>query len=129
MNITADISLGELFDKISILMVKLNNIKNTDKLNDIRHEYETLSNISTNLNIEEHVITDYINRLHNINKEIWDIEDNIRKKEALKEFDKEFIELARSVYYTNDKRFEVKNEINKKYGSGIKEQKEYQDYK
>jgi len=126
--IQSEISAGELFDKISILEIKLDKIKNTASLKEIDKEYALLrktmdSNISA---------TDQINQLFKeikqVNLKLWDIEDKIRICEKNKDFTDKFIELARSVYVTNDKRFKIKSEINKVAGSNINEVKQYVDY-
>tara|TARA_R110000822_G_scaffold41701_1_gene113456 strand:- start:3418 stop:3807 length:390 start_codon:yes stop_codon:yes gene_type:complete len=126
MIINADISLGELVDKITILKIKMSNITDKEKLNNINIEHSSLLAILDMLQLDN--INRYIDELIIINQELWDIEDKIRVKESVLEFDEEFITLARSVYVTNDKRFEIKSDINTKYGSEIKEEKEYEDY-
>lgn len=120
-----EVSIGEIVDKLSILKIKQDNINDEFKLINIKNEYFYLHEIifaDLNINME-----DYISLL-NINKILWDIEDNIRFKEKKQEFDNEFIELARSVYITNDKRSELKKEINIKYGSKFTEEKSYEKY-
>lgn len=120
----SQISVGELLDKISILRIKSEKLSDDEKLKHIRHELDVLTS-------ETHDIPDsesWIQRLVEINSTLWDIEDKIRKKERDKQFDPEFIEVARSVYFTNDKRFEVKNKINTIYNSDVKEQKGYEKY-
>lgn len=120
-----EISNGEIADKLSILQIKKDNINNKDKLKNIIKEFNYLYNIVFNdLNIN---LDDY-NNLLIINKKLWDIEDNIRNKERNKEFDSEFIELARLVYITNDKRSEVKKLINLKTNSNFIEEKSYEKY-
>lgn len=126
MIIKINTSLGELLDKISILKVKLEKVSDKEKLININTEYQTLNEALDKINLLD--VAKYLEMLYNINLSLWNIEDNIRKKEKAKAFDEEFILLARSVYKTNDKRFEIKNEINMKYGSDIKEEKEYEDY-
>lgn len=123
--ISIPVSVGELYDKYSILLIKQKKITDNDKLVCINNEINLLKNIIMsipffNQNLLEELI--YINTI------LWDIEDNIRIKEKYKEFDKEFIDLARNVYFTNDKRFEVKNKINQIYNSNIFEVKSYQSY-
>ena len=126
--ILSEISAGELLDKISILEIKLDKIKNAASLKEIDKEYNLLkktkdSNISA---------TDQINKLFReikqVNLKLWDIEDKIRVCEKNKDFTDKFIELARLVYITNDKRFKIKSEINKIAGSNINEIKQYVDY-
>jgi len=121
-----EVSIGEIVDKITILSIKLKKIKNEEKLKNIRKEFEILKlslkelSISTNL-------TEFT-RLKEVNLKLWDIEDKIRIKEAKQEFDDEFIQLARSVYFENDKRSEIKKDINLKFGSDLIEEKEYVKY-
>lgn len=121
-----DISIGEVVDKITILSIKLNKIENDKKLRNIRKEYDILFNSLENSGIE--VDSASFAKLETINRKLWEIEDKIRKKEANKEFDDEFIQLARNVYINNDKRSAAKREINIKYGSNIIEEKEYFSY-
>ena len=120
-----EVSIGEIVDKLSILKIKKNNITDESKLINIINEYDYLHNIVFNeLRIENE---DFFNLLI-INERLWDIEDKIRDKEREKSFDDDFIELARSVYFTNDKRADVKKEINIKYGSIFVEEKSYNQY-
>lgn len=120
-----EISIGEIVDKLSILQIKKDNINDESKLINIKNEYLYLHKIvfaDLNVNIDDYTF------LLNINKQLWDIEDQIRIKEKKQEFDNEFIELARSIYITNDKRAELKKEINIKYGSKFIEEKSYEKY-
>lgn len=125
-----EVSNGELLDKISILELKLLRIEDERKLFNIKKEFETLNPLVQELfekydgQLQNHYL-----ELAKINGELWDIEDWIRDCEREKRFDKEFVELARSVYITNDKRSEVKKLINIMTGSGLVEEKSYQDYK
>lgn len=120
-----EVSIGEIVDKLSILDIKRRKITNTDKLVNIEREYLYLHEIVfADLNVN----MDIYNQLLLINEELWDIEDKIRIKEKNKEFDEEFIDLARLVYVTNDIRYETKNLINLKYGSDFKEEKSYEPY-
>jgi hypothetical protein len=126
MKIEVIVSVGELLDKISILKVKLKNIKDSKKLEEVEKELNALTVCA----VEHSVYSEeFINRLEIINSELWDIEDHIRSldKNNLVETI-EFINTARSVYVTNDRRFDIKNEINEHYGSFIKEQKDYENY-
>lgn len=117
-----EVSIGEIVDKLSILQIKKENISEVDKLYNINNEFNYLHNIVFNeLKIDE---KDY-NYLLIINKILWDIEDHIRKKEKENSFDNEFIDLARNVYITNDKRSIIKKEINIKYNSLFVEEKSY----
>ena len=127
MIISTPVSLGELVDKISILHIKNINIKDDEKLKLIREELELL-NQTLNKHIKKNDIQNYLDSLIEINSKLWTIEDDIRDCERNKKFDQTFIELARSVYFTNDKRSEVKLEINKKFGSKIIEVKSYEEY-
>ena len=127
MIINTPVSLGELVDKISILQIKNINIKDDEKLKLIREELELL-NQTLNKHIKKNDIQNYLDSLIEINSNLWVIEDDIRDCERNKKFDQTFIDLARSVYFTNDKRSEVKLEINKKFGSKIIEVKSYEEY-
>ncbi len=120
-----NISIGELFDKVSILEIKLSRIKDNLKQREIKNELNQLLPIFNEL---ENKATEIYKNLKLINEQLWDIEDKIRIKEKEKAFDDEFISLARSVYITNDKRFELKNEINQFFGSDLKEVKSYEKY-
>ena len=122
-----EISIGELVDKVSILSIKLKKVKNTEKLKNIQKEYEILLQSMKDSGIDTN--SDEFERLKKINLKLWDIEDRIRLKEAAKQFDDEFIELARSVYFTNDDRAAIKKEINLMHNSGLVEEKEYKEYK
>jgi hypothetical protein len=119
-----NVSIGELFDKYTILLIKKNKIIDQDKLNYINKELEYLKPYIKKYNIDKTLF----DNLLNINNKLWDIEDNIRKKEYNKEFDNEFIELARSVYINNDKRAEIKNHINIFLKSELIEIKNYHKY-
>jgi hypothetical protein len=114
--ILVPISIGELVDKISILKIKSERVQDSDKLINIQKELKELLNFNFDY---KHV------ELKKINEELWDVEDNIRKKESKNEFDNEFIELARSVYLLNDKRSLIKKEINLFYKSDLIEEKSY----
>jgi len=127
MIISTPVSLGELVDKISILHIKNINIKDDEKLKFIREELELL-NQTLNEHINRDDILEYLDSLIEINTKLWVIEDDIRDCERNKNFSQKFIDLARSVYFTNDKRSEVKLYINKKFGSKIIEVKSYEDY-
>lgn len=127
MIINTPVSLGELVDKISILHIKNINIKDDEKLKLIREELELL-NQTLNKHIKKNDIQNFLDSLIEINSKLWVIEDDIRDCERNKKFDQTFIDLARSVYFTNDKRSEVKLEINKKFGSKIIEVKSYEEY-
>jgi hypothetical protein len=124
-----EISNGELLDKITILEIKLTKIKDKEKLYNIQKEFDTLSPLAHNLfESNDGQLQNHYLELAKINGELWDIEDWIRDCEREKRFDKEFVELARSVYITNDKRSEVKKIINILTSSGLVEEKSYKSY-
>ena len=127
MIISTPVSLGELVDKISILHIKNKNIKDDEKLKLIREELKLLT-ITLDDHIKKNDIQEFLDALIKINSELWIIEDEIRDCERSKKFDEKFISLARSVYITNDKRSEIKLDINKKFGSEIVEVKSYEEY-
>ena len=126
--ILLEISAGELLDKISILEIKLDKIKNKNSRDEIDKEYKMLkktqnSNIETNQKIQQ-----LFEEIKKVNLNLWNIEDKIRICEKNKDFGKEFIELARAVYLNNDKRAKIKSDINEILGSNIREIKQYVDY-
>lgn len=127
-NIHVPVSPGEVLDKITILEIKSERMTDPEKVANVRVELALLQEIWRN-NIED---DETIGRLHaelkQINEELWEIEDDIRDKERAKEFDERFIELARAVYFTNDRRSQVKKDLNLHLGSQIIEEKSYQDY-
>jgi hypothetical protein len=125
--ITIPVSVGELIDKLSILHVKKLKINNPEKLVFVNKEFELLYNFSSvYLNNKE--ITKLYHELVDTNTKLWGIEDMLRVIENEKTFDSKFVELSRSVYHTNDKRFRLKNEINERTSSEIREVKEYVEY-
>ena len=123
--INAPISIGELVDKITILEIKKNKLQNS-KLENVLKELSFLRKLMEKHQIE--ITDDLFTQLKEINLTLWNIEDQIRIKEKNKEFDNIFIELARSVYFTNDKRSEIKKRINRLSNSEITEEKSYADY-
>jgi hypothetical protein len=125
--ITIPVSVGELIDKLSILRVKQTKITNLEKLTYVNKEFELLYNLSSIYFNNEEILKLY-HKLVDTNSKLWDVEDKLRVLETEKNFESEFIELARGVYYTNDKRFVLKNEINKRTSSEIREVKEYVEY-
>ncbi len=127
MLIKTPISLGELVDKISILLIKQKNISDSIKLEHVNKEFEFLQKTLKKY-ISEEEINDFLVKLVNINSKLWNIEDDIRECERKKLFDQTFIDLARSVYFTNDERAKVKNDINKAFGSELVEVKSYEEY-
>ena len=121
------VSVGELIDKLSILHVKNIKITNEEKLVLVNKEFELLYNLSSDyLNSSE--IELLYHQLCNVNEKLWGIEDELRVLETRKSFNVDFIELARGVYYTNDERFRLKNEINQITDSEIREVTEYVKY-
>ena len=127
MLINTPISLGELVDKISILIIKQKNITNETKLDHVKKELDFLQKTLINY-VQQEEINNYLENLININSKLWNIEDDIRECERKKLFDQSFIDLARSVYFTNDERAKVKNDINKTFGSELVEVKSYEEY-
>ena len=128
MSIKIELSVGELLDKISILQIKAERINDSSKVKNINKELDVLMSLWNDSPYSGTNLSPEINELKNINEALWDIEDKIRDKERNQLFDKDFIELARSVYFTNDKRAEIKRIINGKTGSELIEEKSYSDY-
>ena len=124
-----EVSTGELIDKLSILEIKLLNIKDPQKSANVYKELETLNPYFQDL-LDEYGLEmkNLYTKISRINKTLWGIEDTIREKEKAEEFDEEFVELARSVYITNDQRAAVKKEINLLTKSELVEEKSYSDY-
>ncbi len=123
MKVKIEVSLGELIDKISILEIKAEKIEDPEKCQLIQAERHLLQNQLNALKLEG--VETYLQRLKEINLKLWDIEENIRHFEARKVFGAPFTDLARAVYLTNDQRFAIKNEINRRYSSGLREVKSY----
>lgn len=121
MSVLVSISIGELYDKHSILEIKLDKITDSDKREWIQMEYDLLNQFIIS-NPISHILKDKIKK---INNELWDIEENIRQKEAKQEFDKDFIVLARNVYFFNDERSVIKQQINIETKSILREIKSY----
>jgi hypothetical protein len=124
-----EVSNGEVLDKLSILEIKINNIKDKEKLANVKREHQILKSAIGEPSWHEHVFRDYgfYDQLKEINEQLWVIEDDIRIKERNQEFDKKFIDLARSVYQTNDERAVIKKEINIHTGSELLEEKSYEE--
>ena len=126
--ILSEVSAGELFDKISILEIKLDKIKDKSSQEELAKEYKSLKE-AKNLNIKStEKIEDLFKKIKEVNLKLWNIEDKIRICEKSKNFGQEFIKLARDVYLNNDKRSKIKSEINNKLGSNIREIKQYVNY-
>ena len=128
MSIKIDVSVGEIMDKLSILEIKSEKIDNVEKLLNVRKELDSLLPAVALPTYQTNEVKRLTSELKKVNLRLWEIEDAIRLKESEKCFDEEFIELARSVYFTNDKRAEIKKQINLKTNSGLVEEKSYQDY-
>ena len=124
--ILAEISAGELFDKITILEIKKKKISNKEKIIEIEKELASLTDTVKKFIPDQSMITKNINNLKEINLKLWDIEDSKRAAEKVKKFDEKFIELARNVYKLNDERAKIKLDINTSLGSNIKEVKSYE---
>jgi DNA helicase HerA-like ATPase len=120
-----EVSNGEIIDKLTILRIKSERISDQDKLGNIMKEYDELKAQASSILSQDDPL---YKALYDINNELWVIEDNIRELERKKDFGREFIETARSVYFKNDKRAEIKREINIKTSSGFIEEKSYGKY-
>lgn len=123
--IDTPVSYGEVADKYTILRIKSLRIKDESKLININKEKSLLEEIVHTFDKESLVL---VEKLFMVNVQLWDIEDNIRDKERNKEFDELFIAYARLVYHTNDRRMEIKGQINQQMNSGLVEEKSYEDY-
>ena len=126
--VLSEISPGELLDKISILEIKLEKVKDKDRQKRIKNEYDILKKVQNSSIEMSDKIKDLYRSVSNVNIKLWDIEDKIRICEQNKDFGKNFIELARGVYFNNDKRAELKNDINEILKSNIREIKQFVDY-
>ena len=127
-NILVPVSPGEVLDKITILEIKSERMDDPVKVANVRIELALLEATWAQSVTPDPVIHDLHDQLKQINEALWEIEDDIRDKERVKEFDQHFIDLARKVYFTNDRRSEVKKQLNLHLGSQIIEEKSYQDY-
>ena len=128
MAISVSVSVGEAMDKLTILHIKSERIDDAQKLKNIHKEIAALTPACTRPEFNTPEVQSLVAELKSVNETLWDIEDDIRDKEFQKAFDDEFIALARSVYVTNDKRAELKKQINLATGSALVEEKSYQDY-
>jgi hypothetical protein len=122
-----EVSVGEVLDKLSILTIKSERISDPNKRANVMKEQTILKSAVERILTDEVVLL--LNQLHDVNSKLWDIEDRIRHKEFMKEFDEEFVELARSVYHTNDIRFELKRTINRVCDSDLVEEKQHVNYR
>ena len=123
-----EVSNGEVLDKISILALKKSKIQDKAKLKNVYHEYQTLLPYFDQI-VNNQQLGDLYWNLSAVNNDLWDVEDKLRELEKSRTFNTEFIELARSVYYLNDRRAELKRDINILSGSDLIEEKSYEDYK
>ena len=124
-----EVSNGELLDKLTILELKLSNISDVKKLTNIQKEHDELNPLAGQLfDSYGEELKNLYKQLAEINSELWTIEDDIRECERNKDFGSDFVSLARAVYFTNDKRSEIKKSINLLTGSGFIEEKSYEDY-
>jgi len=128
MKINVPISLGELLDKISILEIKNEKIKDENKLNNITKELISLKKTLELLDLNNKELKPLYDKLKEINLKLWNVEDDIRILEKEGKFEEKFIQLARNVYITNDQRFEIKNQINIFFNSDFVEEKSYEEY-
>ena len=126
--ILSEISAGELLDKISILEIKLEKIEDKNNRKEIKKEYKILKEIQNSSIKFDYKVKELFNSIKVINIKLWNIEDELRVCEKNKDFGENFIELAREVYFNNDKRSKIKSEINKILGSNIREVKQYVNY-
>ena len=124
-----EVSNGELLDKLTILELKLSNISDVQKLTNIQKEHDELNPLAGQLfDSYGEELKNLYKQLAEINSELWTIEDDIRECERNKDFGSDFVSLARAVYFTNDRRSEIKKSINLLTGSGFVEEKSYEDY-
>jgi len=128
MQLQVPVSVGEVLDKITILQIKLAHISDAAKRVNIQNELDALLPLVAGDVFTTDQMPGLMAELKAVNEALWDIEDDIREKEAAKSFDAEFIRLARAVYVTNDKRAEIKKQINLATGSALIEEKSYESY-
>ena len=128
MQLQVPVSVGEVLDKITILQIKLAHISDANKRVNIQNELDALLPLVAGDGFATEEMQGLLAELKLVNEALWDIEDDIREKEAAKSFDAEFIKLARAVYVTNDKRAEIKKQINLATGSALVEEKSYESY-
>jgi cupin superfamily acireductone dioxygenase involved in methionine salvage len=120
-----EVSNGEIADKLTIIEIKLERIKDSRKLANLQKEYDLINNAVASIIDKNH---QFYQDLYNINNQLWDIEDHIRDLERAKDFGDDFVQTARSVYFINDKRSDVKRKINELTGSNLTEEKSYEQY-
>ena len=128
MKVLVEISAGELFDKITILKIKTEKIKDKGKLENIHKELDILQKEALKFDDTSDSLSNYINNLKNINSELWGIENIKREMEASKDFGENFIKISRDVHFKNDVRAKIKKDINNLTNSNVSEEKEYSKY-
>ena len=128
MKVLVEISAGELFDKITILKIKTEKIKDKSKLENLHKELDILQKEALKFNDMSDQLSDHIKNLKNINSELWDIENIKREMEASKDFGESFIKISRDVHFKNDIRAIIKKDINNLTNSNVSEEKEYSKY-
>lgn len=128
MSLLVPTSPGDFLDKLTILEIKAVRIRDSAKLENVRRELAALRATWAASPLSARDVTPLVDELRGVNAKLWEIEDGIREKEAVRAFDAEFIELARSVYRTNDRRAALKRELNVLLGSDLIEEKSYSDY-
>ena len=128
MSVEITVPYGELFDKISILEIKQSKVVNADQRINIENELNVLNRVRATIVPDNFKIDDLIEGLTDVNKRLWNIEDQLRDCERRQDFSETFIELARSVYWLNDRRAELKRELNSRLGSELVEEKIYNEY-
>ena len=128
MALMVSVSAGELLDKLTILEIKSDRIKDEEKLRNVHKELDILRKTWVESPLSRFDVSTVVDNLKRVNESLWDIEDLVRLKEAAQTFDDEFVRLARSVYQINDQRAEIKRELNRFLGSELMEEKSYPDY-
>lgn len=128
MALKVDVSAGEFLDKMTILEIKSERIKDEEKLRNVHRELDILRKVWVESPLSGVDVSALVNDLKKVNQSLWEIEDSVRLKEAAHTFDDEFVQLARSVYQINDKRAAIKRELNHLLGSELTEEKSYPDY-
>jgi uncharacterized protein YukE len=129
MALKIEVSAGEFLDKLTILEIKSQRIQDPAKVKNVRKELQLLHDAWASSQLSHKDISSQLRALKEVNETLWDIEDQIRRKEAEQLFDDQFVQLARSVYQYNDRRADIKRELNRILGSGLVEEKSYPDYK
>jgi uncharacterized protein YukE len=128
MALKVEVSVGEFLDKMTILEIKSERIRDREKLQNVRKELDLVRKTWADSPLSQSDISSQLQALKQINENLWDIEDQIRLKEAAQRFDDEFVQLARSVYRSNDRRAAIKRDLNRLLGSELVEEKSYPDY-